>query len=587
MRPLPVSLSALALAVLLGGCATLGGPTPAQQAANAQAQALYQRGDYRGAAHTWESLGNQPQSGARGDDYRLHAADAWLLAGQRARAAQELASVDATHLAGAAAARYNLLKGEMALPQDPQQALAIAAMLPSSLPPDLELRAARLQAEAADALGDHWAAARARVRMDNLLSGDTRQRNARDIEQLLASLGVPALQQQAAGMQANDPMLPWLARALRHLGSTLPRALPQLTHPAGTVVVQGTGVTQEGFHAYRQVALLLPLSGPLKAAGEAVDQGFLSAYFNTPDSQARPVVRFYDTQGTTAGALAAYQQAQTDGADLVIGPLARDAVAALVASNPSLPLLALNHPDGDTPLPSGDAEFALMPESDGTQAASRMLQQGIRDAVVFLSGSDNEQRAAQAFNTQFTAGGGKVLAVQTLPQGTVNYGSEIQAAIPGLGPDGGFFFAVPPETARLLLPQLRVAHLKQPVFATTQVYSGIPNSLDRDLDGVQFPDAPWLYDAQPGLPLRASLARNLPVAGGHGARLFAFGMDADMLSPYFAWLQQHPGSYVAGATGQLSVDAQGNVQRTPIWVQFNNGIAAPVTGTLSLGVPTH
>jgi len=104
---------------------------------------------------------------------------------------------------------------------------------------------------------------------------------------------------------------------------------------------------------------------------------------------------------------------------------------------------------------------------------------------------------------------------------------------------------------------------------------------------VQFPDAPWLYDAQPGLPVRASLMRDLPVVAGRGARLFAFGMDADLLSPYFVWLQQHPGSYVAGATGQLSVDAQGHVQRTPIWVQFNNGVATPMAGTLNLSAPTQ
>lgn len=586
MRSLHILLLALSL-LLLAGCATLAGPTPAQQAANAQANVLYQRGDYRGAAHTWANLSAQNPSGAESNDYRLRAADAWYVAGQPARTTQLLATVDGARLHGLDAVRYNLLKGELALARDPQEALAIAAMLPRALPAPLGLRAARLQADAASALGDHWTAARARVRMDDLLTGKARQQNARDIERTLMTLGVPALLSQAQKLPAGDPMLPWMGRALHRLGSALPKTLPQLMRPAGTVIAQGGKSTQEGFHAYRQVALLLPLSGPLKVAGEAVAEGFLTAYFDTPATQHRAVLHVYDTQGTPAGTLAAYQQAESAGAELVVGPLARNDVAALFNSNPSLPVLALNHPDSSINPPQGSVEFGLMPADDGTQAAARMLQQGIRSAVVFIAGSDNEQRAAQAFKVQFEAGGGDVLTVQTLPQGTVNYASEIRNAMPGLGANGGIFIAVPPETARLLMPQIRVARLRQPVFASVQVYAGSPSALNKDLDGVQFPDAPWLYDAQSGLPARASLMRNLPVVAGRGARLFAFGMDADLLVPYFAWLQQHPGSYIAGATGQLSVDAQGHVQRTPIWVQFNNGVATPMVGTLDLSTPTQ
>ena len=40
---------------------------------------------------------------------------------------------------------------------------------------------------------------------------------------------------------------------------------------------------------------------------------------------------------------------------------------------------------------------------------------------------------------------------------------------------------------------------------------GVASAMDKDLDGVQFPDAPWLYDAQSGLPSRARLQPELPV----------------------------------------------------------------------------
>ena len=574
------SILLFALVLLLGGCATMGSPTPAQQAANAQAEVLYQRGDFLGAARTWESLAAPGQHSPLPNRYALRAADARLLAGEDTRARTDLAQVDATRLSGVSAARYNLLQGELALPTDPQRALAIAAMLPDTLPKDLQLRTARLMANAARALGDPWTEARALARMNPLLSGAARLRNTRKIDRILVGMGVSTLQKRAMTLAANDAFLPWVGRALQRLGSALPAALPSLVSPAGTIMGSGRGAVAEGFRAYRRIALLLPLSGPLKAAGEAVAEGFFTAYFDAPAGQPRPHVLVFDTRGTSKGALEAYQQAQAAGANLIVGPLARGAVATLFANHPALPLMALNHPGDNIEPPPGCVEFGLMPQSDGIQVAARMRELGIREAVVFDAGTDNEQRAAQAFKAQFEGSGGKVLAVQSLPSDSVNFGKQIESAATGLGPDGAIFVAVAPETARLLLPQIRVARLTQPVFATTQVYAGFPNPLDRDLDGVQFPDAPWLYDAQPGLPSRASLARDLPAAGGRGARLFAFGMDAELLSPYFVWLQRHPNSYVPGATGQLSVDARSHVQRTPIWVHFVHGVATPVTGTL-------
>ena len=571
------------LTLLLTGCATLGGPTPAQQAGAAQADVLYQRGDFQGAARTWEAQVTPQTAPTLASDYHLRAAEAWHRAGQGARAAQQLALVRQNDLRGLDAARYNLLQGELALARDPQQALVIAAMLPQDLPPPLALRAVRLQAQAATALGDQAAAARARVRMDPLLSGAARQRNAQDIERLLVAQGVPALQRQARGMAADDPMLPWIARALRRVGSALPANLPQLNQPAGTLIA---GAQQEGFHAYREVALLLPLSGPARLAGDAVAEGFFTAYYNAPAGQPRPLVHVYDTQGTPQGALVALQQAQAQGAELVIGPLLRDTVAAVFGADPGVPVLALNHPDGDVAVPRDSAEFGLMPEADGVQAAVRMQRMGLTRAVSFSGGSDNEQRAVQAFKAQFESTGGTVVSAQTLPQGSLDYAAQIQQAMSGMNGSTGIFIAVAPEVGRLLLPQLRVARLSQPVMATPQIYSGIASAMDKDLDGVQFPDAPWLYDAQSGLPSRARLQPELPVTRGRGARLFAFGMDAELIGPYYRWLQRHPGSYVAGATGQLSVDAQGHVQRTPIWVSFVNGVATPLTGALASGDAT-
>ena len=118
------------------------------------------------------------------------------------------------------------------------------------------------------------------------------------------------------------------------------------------------------------------------------------------------------------------------------------------------------------------------------------------------------------------------------------------------------------------------------MFATSHVYSGARNpGLDRDLDGIEFCDLPWLFDAAPGMPSRNELGTSLPSTAGAGARLFAFGMDAYRLLPYLDWLQLHRDAYLPGATGQLALDDFGRVRRLLVWATFSNGVARLTGGS--------
>ncbi len=575
---------AILLTMGLSACATLGGgPSPAQQAAIAQAQVLETRGDFQGAASIWLGLAHQVP--AQADHYRLRAAEDWLNNQQPQRTQQLLQLINAQQLHGNDMARYNLLQGELAeTAGHHQQALALASMLPATLPRALAIRRDRLRAQAATASGNTWAAAAARMQLDPLLLAPAKTENAARLLALLGRVGVQGLLHQATQLPAGDPLLPWIGQALQRLGSRLPSNMPQLNAPAGTLLAQGQHLEREGFQSYQQIGLLLPLSGPLSAAGKAVRDGFLAAYFQAGDHAGpRPMVRIYNTQGTTAGTLAAYQQALTEGADLIVGPLLRPAVDALFSQGePAVPVLALNQPQSAIPSPANSAEFALMPESNGVYDAEYLLNHGIRQAIAFYASDSRSSRAAMAFQAQFEAGGGTVSAVQTLPVGSVDYAALIKAAAANLADNGGIFIAAPLEQARLLVPQIRVAQLNQLIVATPQVFSTRSNpGLDRDLDGVVFPDLPWLFNSQPGLPPRQELGRWSPEIRGPGARLFAFGMDAFSLSPYFSWLRTHPGSYIGGATGQLTVDATGQVQRTPVWARFDYGVAHTIAGGLT------
>jgi outer membrane PBP1 activator LpoA protein len=371
--------------------------------------------------------------------------------------------------------------------------------------------------------------------------------------------------------------------------------VPRPQRPVGTLIPDADNSLQrEGFSAVRQVAILLPLSGQVAGVARSILDGFYAAYF-IDDNGERPLLRTYDAGDTPQQAVAAYRQAVADGAGYVVGPLLREAVGELFREPLPVRVLALNHPDSGEVPPQGSAEFGLLPDAEGAQAAERMLSLGITRAAVIVAKADWAERAALAFRAQFEAGGGRVVGEARLQDGEFNYRSAISQATSGIEDtvatdgtkrvspaDAGLFISMRPQQARLLLPQLKLAGIGAPVYATSHINSGDSSaSLDRDLEGVEFCDAAWLFSSVPGRPDRSDIARQIGSATGVGARLFAFGMDAYALLPYMDWLLANPDTYLDGASGQLAVDSFGRIHRVLTWARYVDGVAQPVQGALS------
>jgi outer membrane PBP1 activator LpoA protein len=379
---------------------------------------------------------------------------------------------------------------------------------------------------------------------------------------------------------------------------------------------QDNAMAHEGYREAHFVALLLPSGGALKAVALPIRDGFLAAYFADTNPE-RPQIRTYDSGDTPQQAVEAYQRAVADGADRVVGPLRRDGVTAVFAQGRlPVPVLTLNQPEhGEIP-PQGSAAFGLTPDAEAAQAAEHMLERGIKRAVIITATDDWAERAALAFRAQLENHMGEVVGDARIRDGEINFASTIRqamsavpatgnapslpgaAAIPapgagtGAGADAaapeppalGIFISMRPQQARMLMPQIRLAgYTGLPVFATSHIYSAnLDPGQDRDLDGVEFCDAPWLFDAVLGLPRYSEIARVLDSARGAGARLFAMGLDAYSLLPYLDWLSQHHDSYLPGATGQLSEDELERIQRLLIWARFDGGVARPINGGLQM-----
>ncbi|WP_082583074.1 penicillin-binding protein activator [Frateuria sp. Soil773] len=585
MRLIRATGIGLLTALLLSACVPQAVTrSPAEIAAAQQAGELARQGQFDQAAQAYLNLAQQ--SGAP-DAYRLLAAETYRQEGALDRAEPLLTQIRRDRLRNDEPVRFDLLRAEVALAHhDAHSALQLTTQPTLAVPPALQLRLFELRARAQEASGDAWGAAHTRVEMDPQLSGLDQAQNRKQILEQLGKLGAEPLKRRADAMQQGDLMLPWINESLTQLGVAVARPQPALDQPVGTMLPGADANVREGFSMPERLALLLPASGSAAPAGNAIREGFFAAYVDAARNHApRASVRVYDSGGDAASALKAYQQAVSDGAKLVVGPLTRAEVAAVFGQAPlPVPLLALNHPD-DKSLPStGASEFGLLPETEGAQVADHMVERGLHDAYVVVSSDDFAQRAASAFKAELEARGGRIAGSATLATGTVNYAGQIQGLnAVAAGEGAGVFISMRPQQARLLLPQLRLARVALPVFGTSHVYAGIDDAgADADLNGVEFCDAPWLFDAQPGLPRHDDIAAQLPAARGAAGRLFAFGMDAWNLVPYIDWLRSHPGSYLPGASGQLTADQFGRIRRVLVWAAFVDGLARPLSGSLQM-----
>lgn len=582
--------------MLLAGCGSVGNIVRGDGNAEMQhAEQLSRKGDFRGAAQIYLDLGDQVFADRA--YYHLRAAEALRQEGDLEGAAHALEDVKRRKFANDQIIRYDLLEAEIALSRhDAHRAVELLSANANDLVMPLRLRLLELRARAQNANADPIGSAHTRLQLDRWLAGVEHEQNRIQIVDTLVKAPVDVLQRQARALTGNDPLLPWIERVLRNNGHALPQEISNSAQSIGTLIPdQSNRITREGYTPMHLVALLLPTDGPLRSVAQSIREGFFAGYFADEPEQ-RPEIRSYDVGLTPQESVAAYQRAISDGVERVVGPLSKEAVAELFRQgNLRVPVLALNHPEsGETP-PAGSVEFGLLPDTEGAQAAEYMIVHGITRAAVIAATDEWAERASLAFRAQFEQRGGQVLGEARVSGSDINYSSPIRQALADFSTaktaidsdapallNAGIFISMRPPQARLLMPQIKIAGYKLPVFATSHVHAGnVMQGLDRDLDGVLFCDAPWLFDIVAGVPLRSELARNLPSARGVNARLFALGLDAYNLLPYFDSLRAHPESYQPGATGQLSIDAYGRTQRLLIWAQFENGSAHAITGELT------
>jgi len=369
-------------------------------------------------------------------------------------------------------------------------------------------------------------------------------------------------------------------------------------HPATIVLAStspygGVTVVDGGANAYvepsnripSQIALLLPMNSRFGKQAKAVYDGFVSMH-EQDRSANRANVILYDIGQDDSLIASFYQQAVSEGADFIVGPLGRTATRALIESGViELPTLLLGSSDSLTGLSGAVYQFGLLPEAEARMVAERAFKDGHRSALILAPSSEWGARLKGALSETWVRNGGTVLAEANYTPGEAReYGNVIKHLLNitdsesrrkrisnALGHSVEFqprrrqdvdvvLMAARSKDGRLLKPQINFHQGHDlPVYSTSHIYSARPNALsDADLDGIV----------------------NSPIA-----RLFAFGMDAYGLVPVLNKLRTNPRARFGGVTALLGIDESNSVTRSPVWTRFDGGSAVPIENTSAANDP--
>ena len=303
--------------------------------------------------------------------------------------------------------------------------------------------------------------------------------------------------------------------------------------------------------ARARVALLLPLeSNALGKAAESVRAGFMAGHERDGAGIEVQVVPSGDSAEDT---LRAYARAAEQN-DIVVGPLARSAVAAVASSNVvTKPTVALNHPQIDRPLPAQMLVIGLSLEEEARQVADWAAQEQPGGRALVLGGSAAwQQRVVGAFTSHW-ARLGRNNATVDLPvlDGYVdaNALSDLRKRLEIDRPDL-VFAALDANQLRQVRSAIGTSLPTYGVSAANPGRSASSAGGWPELDGVRMLDLPWTI--QPEHPQVMVYPRPVDADTLDMQRLYALGIDAFRVAREVA---QHPGSgfELDGVTGRMSV----------------------------------
>jgi len=616
----------LLLASVLSACGTTPGTALPDTPINARitdpnARLQLQRNNPEGASDIYSDLAARSSSPAERQDYLLIAVEILMDRGL-AEAAQpklvaipeQLASIDLVHR------RDILFAKNFIFERDAPSALAV-------LPDPADMRTAlgrgrvfETRAQAYEILQDPDNELIARINLEQQLSDpDIIQRSHEQIWQLLTTQPLSTLRSMTTNVRG-DIYQGWIELALTQAAAGVDEGKRRSgvtdwqsrfpDHPANRNFAAALYSPNEfefsiSGKPITQIAVLLPLSGSRTATVAAsVRDGIIAAHQRASTARQTPLLRFYDVGDNPGYVRTAFKTAIADGADAIIGPLRKDAVAAIVSlQNVAVPTITLNtiESSGLVVDVKNIIQFGLAPEDEARAAASRAIGLNLKNAIIFQADDSRGDREARAFQDAMFHHGGDVVHVAILPKDEYDYSRQIKEALaidesdarfrtlsntigeklffePSIRNDADvIFLAISSEQARSVRTQLDFFYARAITRIGTSRVAGSDDDAkkNKDLNTIFYPDAPWvLRESMRDDPLRQQILNSFENANGVYAKLYALGADSYRLINNLKPLSE--GARLEGYTGDLELHSDGRIVRYLDWAQYVNGVSQNV-----------
>ncbi|HGH4627941.1 penicillin-binding protein activator [Enterobacter hormaechei] len=320
-------------------------------------------------------------------------------------------------------------------------------------------------------------------------------------------------------------------------------------------------------------------------------------------------LKIYDTSAQPLDQVLA--QVQQDGASIVVGPLLKNNVEALMKSNTTLNVLALNQPE-QVQNRANICYFALSPEDEARDAARHIHEQGKQAPLLLIPRSTLGDRVANAFAQEWQTLGGGVVLQQKFGSaselragvnggaGIALNGSPVSASLPqqqsvtiggltipapptdaqisGGGKVDSAYIVATPEEIAFIKPMIAMRNGSQSgatLYASSRSAQGTAGPDFRlEMEGLQYSEIPMLAGSNPQLMQQALGA----VRNDYSlARLYAMGVDAWALANHFTQMRQVPGFKLNGNTGDLTADQDCVINRKLSWLKYQQGQIVPAS----------
>lgn len=320
-------------------------------------------------------------------------------------------------------------------------------------------------------------------------------------------------------------------------------------------------------------------------------------------------LKIYDTSAQPLDQVLA--QVQQDGASIVVGPLLKNNVEALMKSDTTLNVLALNQPE-QVQNRANICYFALSPEDEARDAARHIHEQGKQAPLLLIPRSTLGDRVANAFAQEWQTLGGGVVLQQKFGSaaelragvnggaGIALNGSPVSASLPqqqsvtiggltipapptdaqisGGGKVDSAYIVATPEEIAFIKPMIAMRNGSQSgatLYASSRSAQGTAGPDFRlEMEGLQYSEIPMLAGSNPQLMQQALGA----VRNDYSlARLYAMGVDAWALANHFTQMRQVPGFELNGNTGDLTADQDCVINRKLSWLKYQQGQIVPAS----------